>query len=255
MKNLYIMFGGSVDHYHNWFRVTYEIEKKLGIVFRRTGAEKFEGKKENVNIKIRFCWNPTRDKNYYEMKRYNETNFKSIVAIPADELSKRIKNPSVILFLGLCGGFKGKKGDIYLPEEFGEIFFEEKIIREKEVLEIKPKNKIKIKNYLKGKMKGLNGRVVTSNLTLMPKNIENEDKEILIKLTKNLIREGDLVDKESYQIVNEFKKECPVGVLMLASDILIIKKHMLNPLKFNPIKNKIRNSFTEAVNVMVGGLK
>jgi len=255
MKNLYIIFGGSVDHYHNWFRITYEIEKKLGIVLRRTGAEKFEGKKGDVNLKIRFCWNPTRDKNYYEMRKFNEINFKSIVAIPADELAKKIKNPSAILFLGLCGGFKGRKSDVYIPEEFDEIFFEEKIIREKEVLKVKPKNKIKIKNYLKRKMKGLSGKVVTSNLTLMPKNIENEDKDILIKLTKNLTREGDLVDKESYQIVKEFRKKCPVGVLMFVSDVLTIKKHMLNPHKFNPNKIKMKNHFSEAVKVAVGGLK
>ena len=152
-KNFYIIFGGSVNHYHTWFKVTQELERKLRIKLRRTHAEEFRGEKDGVNIIIRFCWNPIRDKNYYELKKYVETEFKDIVAIPASEIVKKIKNPVGVLFMGFCGSFKGKKHDVYVPEEFKEILFEEKFVREKEISKVRPKNKIKINNFLKNKIK------------------------------------------------------------------------------------------------------
>jgi hypothetical protein len=249
-KNFYIIFGGSVNHYHDWFRVTYEIEKKLKIKLRRTNAEEFRAKKGNLNIIIRFCWNPVRDKNYLNLKEYQETEFKDIVAVPASELVKKLKNPAAVLFLGLCGGFKGDKSDVYVPEDFKEIIFEEKFIREKEILKIKPKNKIKIKNFMKGIVEGKPARVITSNLTLMPKNMENESEDILIKLTNHLLKNGDVVEKETYQIVKEFSKKCPLGVVLVASDVLTIKKHMLRPHKFKPNRAKLKNIFSNAVKEM-----
>lgn len=251
MKKLYIVFGGSVGHYHNWFKVTYKIEKVLGIKLRRVSAEVFEGEKDNIPLKIMFCWNPIRDKNYYSMKEYAEREFKEIVSPPAEEIVKKIINPSAVLFLGLCGSFKGKKDDVFIPEEFKEIIFKEEFVRKKDILKISPKNSIKLDNFMKGKIEGKSAKAITSNLTLMPRNMENESKDILIKLTRSLIKSGDLVEKESYQIVKGMKGKCPVGVVLISSDVLTIKKHMLNPHKFFPNKEKIRKVFSKAVKEMI----
>jgi len=254
-KNLYVIFGGSVSHYHDWLRVTYEIEKKLRIKLKRTKAEEFKGKRDGINIVIKFCWNPIRDKNYYEMKKYEEIEHKAIVAIPANELVKKIKNPNAVLFLGLCGGFKGKKDEIYIPEEFKEILFKEKFVKNHEILTAKPLNKIKTKNFLKNKIKGKGAKVITSNLTLMPKNMEDESEESLIKLTNTLLKSGDVVEKESYQIVKKFNKKCPIGIVLIASDILTIKKHMLRPHKFNPNRENIKKTFSNSIKEMILNLK
>ena len=174
MKKITVIFGGSVGLYSGYFRIFDEIEKQLSCSVRRDSPYSFSTKIKDTRIEFKFCICPTRDKAYYSSKKYLETTWKEVVPVPADELVKKIKSDKV-LFLGICGSFKGKMGEISFPEEFHEILFEDVYIKHKEILKIKPMNKVAIKNILKEESDGKKKAVVTSNITLTPDAGENKD--------------------------------------------------------------------------------
>lgn len=254
-KKLTIIFGGPVGSYNDRHNTLFIIDKLTGCTLKRIAPEKFVGELDGVKLEVRFCWQPTRDDQYERTKRIAETKWKEIMAIPADELVKKIKKTDGVLLLGLCGAFNGKKGYIHLPNELKELRFKKSIIKHKEILKIKPKNLIKIKNDLIGSMYGRPARSVTSNLTLAPFNIENESEEHLAKLAKSLSKSGDVVEKESYEIAKAFKNKHPLGIMLMTSDVLKFKKHMMPSEGFTFDDKKFGGACAEAIKVMVNKLK
>jgi len=254
MKKLTIIFGGSIDYYDKNMGVFKEIGDVFGCSIKKIAKSKLTTKIKKINIEILFAYNPTRDKNYRVNKRYLETKWGQTVPAPADEIVKKIKKSDIVLFFGHCGGFSGKPGIIYTPETFKEIFFEEAIVKHKEIIKIKPKNKIKINNILAGKMQGKKATLITSNLTLNPSSIENNSKEHLIKLAKILSNAGDIVEKESYPVAKYFKDKVPLGVMVVCSDVLSIKKYMMDE-KFNPSPKKFSKACIKAIKIALKKLK
>ncbi len=256
-KKLTIIFGGSIDLYLKQMKTFGVIEKLNNWKFKRIAPEKLVGIIEGVKVEIRFCWNPVRDKNYEKFKKWIQKELKDIVAPPASELVKTIKKTDAVLFLGLCGAFKGKRNDVYLPNEFKEILFTDSLIKKEHVLKIRPKNLIKTINILIGKVSGKVSRALTSNLTLIDANAENKSKEIISRLGKNLRKYGDFVEKESYQIAKKFKGKLPLGFMVITSDVVSVKKHQMNLKKFCPEKDVkiIGWHFGEAIKAMINELK
>lgn len=254
MKKLTIIFGGSYDFYYKNMNVFAALEKALKFKLKHFKKEKLTAKIKDVELEIRFAYNPTRDKNYLASKKCLEIKWKQSVPLPADEVVKKIKKTDSVLFLGHCGGFKGKPGEIFLPEKFKEIFFEDIFVKHKEIIKTRPKNPMHIKNILTKKMSGKKATVITSNLTLNPSSIENKSEKHLIKLAKILSNAGDVVEKESYPIVKYFRKKVPLGVMMVSSDVLSIKKHMMTE-NFKPDKNKFSKACINAVKVVLKELR
>lgn len=249
MKKITVIFGGAIGLYNDYFRIFDAIEHYFKCIVRRVSAYKFDCKINNTKIEFRFCYNPTRDKNYYNNKKFLESMYRDLIPLPADELAKKIKNTDKVLFFGICGSFKGKISEIHTPEEFHEIFFNEVYIKHKEILKIKPMNKIEIKNILSEKIKGKKSKSITSNVTLTPNTIEKKDKAYLIILGEKLAKKGDIVDKESYQIAKYFKNKIPLGMMLMTSDILTIKKYMLTAKIFNPNKKKFNKNCIKAIKI------
>jgi len=252
---LTIIIGGSIDFYHNYMNLFKLVEKKEGWAFRRINFERFVARVKNVDIDVRFCWNPTRDKAYEKLKRSAEDKMKFIVHDPADELVKKIGKTDAVLFFGSCGAFLGKKGEVYVPQIFNELLFKKLIIDKALLKKLKPKGKISFNNHLRGKMVGKDCRVIISNLTLSPDNMKDKNKDLLIEVAKKLSDYGDVVEKESYQIVKGFKDKCPLGVVMVVSDVLSVKKHMMDQKHFKPNKNNLARVFIQSVKAMLGEIK
>ena len=241
MKKLTVIFGGTIGLYLGYFGLFRGIDKTFNCSVRRNGANSLFCRIEGINVDFKFCLNPIRDRNYLMLKQGKEKGFlKELVCLPAGELVGKIKKTDMVLFFGLCGGFRGRKSDIYFPEKFKEVFFNN-YVGKKEISKMKAFNQIRMNNLFLKKFKGKEIRVVISNLTLMPENIEDNCKESLILLSNTLLKYGNVVDKESYQIVKGFNGKVPLGIMLMASDVLSVKRNILkqgkgfkpNIIKFN----------------------
>jgi hypothetical protein len=248
-KKITLIFGGTVGLYTGYFRVFDAIEKQFGCEFRRILPDKVTGKIGEYEVECLFCITPVRDINYYASKKYNETRWKEVVPKPAEEIVKEV-NSDKVLFFGICGAFKGKKNEIYLPQEFHEILFKETYIKHEEILKIKPLNKIIFDNFLTNKINGKNTRAVTSNITLTYNCIEDRNKDYLIEMAKILLKDADIVDKEMYQIVKGLSKK-KLGLMVMSSDVLSIKKHMLEYKNFDLDKKKFNKSVIDSIKVIL----
>jgi hypothetical protein len=250
-KKLIVILGGSIDFYHNSLNLLKKVEEKTGWKIRRDDFENFSMQIDNTKIEIKFCWNPTRDLNYEEMKEYAKTKLKFIVHNPADELAKTIKSVDGILFLGHCGTLKGNKEEIYIPTKFTKLFFSTPFVLRENLEKNTPSEKLIFKNCLSQKINGKDACVITSNLTLCPENMQDKDEEILIKLAKHLMKYGDVVEKESYSLIKLLKNKCPFGIAMISSDVISVKEHMIRETNFNPDKDNFVNLFVKSTKVML----
>ena len=148
--------------------------------------------------------------------------------------------------MGLCGSLHGKKGDIHIPEKFKKIFFKRNFIKDSDILNIKVVNRLQIENFLSKKMNGKKSIVITSNLAIIPDYVENGTKG-LISLAKKLLISGDVVDKESYEIA-KFSKKSSIGIMLMTSDLIYRKNHMLrNGQPFNPSIKKFNRACIDSI--------
>lgn len=241
-----VIFGGNVGFYLYSLQTFNAIEKYFDVIIKRTGHFKFKTKINRIAIDFLFAYGPTRDQNYNIRKEKFAIGEKEIIPLPADEVVKKIKKSDVVLLFGLCGTFKGKKSEVYIPNCFKEILFEKEIIKHEEIFKIKLKNTIKIKNILRGKLNDKSSTMVTSNLTLMPRVMEDGKENSLILLADKLSKYADAVDKESYQIAKHFKNK-KLGIMLVASDVLSIKHHMMKENQFDPNKTKFNQNCINAL--------
>ena len=226
MKKITIIFGGNVEPYEHIVRTILE-------EFDIQKLDKHEGftiYASTINLIFEFvwCYGPTRDENYKRAIAFYLREYKQTLPPPADEVCKNIKKTDLVLFFGLCGAFKGQVNDVYLPTEFWEINFNARRITPKHITTVTPQNKIICDNLFIGKVKGKKSRQVTSNITLAPKLIEAEDPaHHLRKLAYKLFSFADTVDKESYEVVKALGGKFPIGLLVLASDVLDTKEFQM----------------------------
>ena len=224
-KRITIIFGGTFGLYIHTFK---EIDDKFGCRIMRNSIYNLKTKIKNVKIDFYICNSPVRDKNYYFQKEYLQSSpWKELIPPPADEIVKKIKKSDIILFFGYCGTFIGRKS-AYTPEIFKEIFFDTGRIMDINESRMKVEHEIKVKNILKKVISGETAKVITSNLTLAPYHSKPESKDKLIKIANILSKEGDIVEKESYQIVKHFKNKTQLGIYIQSSDILTNKRHMMS---------------------------
>jgi len=248
MKKITIIFGGNVGVYVYHFKTIKAIEDSLKCKIKRTGHFSFSTKVKNIFIDITFCYGPIKDGNYLKRKELFALNEKEIIPQPAEIIAKKIGDTSLVLLLGLCGGLKGNKSEIYLPTEFREILFEQNYIKKEKVLPIKKLKRISLHNYLLENMPGKKASALTSNLTFQPKSIEKENTELLLDITNSLSKSIDVIDKESYQIVEKLKEKYPIGVMLMASDVLNKKRFMLKG-NFKPNIKKFNANCVRAIKV------
>ena len=79
-------------------------------------------------------------------------------------------------------------------------------------------------------------------------------KDKLISLAKKLSKFGDVVEKESYQIVKHFRNKVPIGVYIQSSDVLTNKRHMLHR-KMETDKNKFNSNVVKSIKIALEKLK
>jgi len=228
MEKLTIILGGPVGIYQYNLKFFDAFEKKFKCKIMRNSEFSFSTKIKKTKVEFLFCFNPKRDKNYNLLKKYLAIEQKELMPPPSEVLAKRIKGNDPVLFFGLCGGFKGKIDQVYLPTQFKELNFGEDIIRHKVIEKLKPRKPITRKNILVGKIKGKKARIVTTNLTLAPKNVEKESMNHVRIMANKLLKHADAVEKETYQIAKNIDKKTPLGLLVVASDVLHKEKYMLN---------------------------
>ena len=235
MKKTAILLGGMPDNFIKDAKLFEGIEKKFNCTIKRIGEFEAETQMGDNYVKFFFCYKPRRDKNYLDSAKWYKKTWKSNISPPANEVAKKIKNFDMVIFFGFCGAFNEEKNRVCLPNKFSEIDFEESFIRLKHIDKIKASASIELNNILIGKIKGEKCRTVSSNLTLMPKNIEGNSKEHLKILASNLSKHADVVEMETYTIVKELDGKLPLGVFLFVSDVLDKDKDMLESkaIKFN----------------------
>jgi hypothetical protein len=248
MKKIVVVFGGLTEYYVQDMLIFKAIEKSFNCRIRRARSDKFITRLNDCNVEFRFCHEPLTEKNS-SAKKYTLNGRQFDAPISSGELVKKINKANIILFCGFCGGFHGKPGETYLPESCKEIFFRDLIIKHKEILAIAPKNEVCFRNILLNKMKGKEGTIITSNVTLTHKHIEGESREHLIKIAEILAKEGDAIDKESYQIVNYFKNKVPLGLVLTVSDVLSINKHMIHDRSYKLNYAQFRKNCINAIKI------
>lgn len=225
MKKLVVIFGGPVNVFEERLGFFKHFEKKFKVKINRTSELKFDTKVDGVEIDFLFAFCPQKDKAYLDSKKYIEKHYKEKVPLPAKELCQKIKKANVVLFFGTCGSFKGNKKQIYVPNKFRKINYSGDTILEKE-FEKNPSKEVELDNVLK--KLGQKATAITSNLTLMPACVENRDKKLVEKFGAKLSKWGDVIDKESYQIIKNLKNRFPIGAGLICSDV-ILKKQFLKP--------------------------
>lgn len=248
MKNIAVIFGGKLSLYISWFNVFKEIEGHFHCTIKRKGMHTFFTKINNMALTFYFCINPIRDNNYRAYEYYYSSTLKGVLPLPANEIAKKIRKDSdKILFAGLCGTIcNGRKGDIHTPKLFQKCYFPNSYIQKEQIPQIKPSDKIKIKNYLCLNKDKKKSKVITTNLTLVPDFIEG-GSEGLISLSQNLSSYGDIVDKESYEIAAQ-SNGIPIGLMLMTSDVLCRKNGMIkNTLSFVPNKRKFNNALMNSI--------
>ena len=85
---------------------------------------------------------------------------------------------------------------------------------------MKVKGRIDSDNLFSHYIRGKTGGVLTTNLALIPGNMEDKSKERLLHLARNLPESVNCVDMESYQIVKRFGSKVPIGIFLYSSDVI-----------------------------------
>lgn len=251
-KIITIIFGGTFGLYHHVFN---EIEKKLNCKIMRKSVYFLTTKIKSAEINFYICNSPVRDRNYYFQKKYLQSSqWKELIPPPANEIANKIKKSDTILFFGYCGTFKGKKS-VYVPGVFKEIFFNKSKIMDVDELKMKVENEIKTQNILKTVINGEDAKVITSNLTLAPYHAKPESKDKIIRIANILSNFGDVVEKETYQIVKHFNNKIPLGIYLQSSDVLTNKRHMLSHKGMETDKNKFNKNVIKSIKFALGKLK
>ncbi len=173
---------------------------------------------------------------------------------PANEVCRKVKNTDVVLFLGSCGAFRGKVNESYLPVDFWEMDFDSGIIRPVDTPRLLPKNKIHYDNILVGLVPGKKSVQATSNITLAPKLVEDEDKGYLQFLANILLQYADAVDKEMYPIVKLLGGKFPLGLLAVSYDVVGKEELMMQEWKTHWDENKFKEACVNAVKTVVANL-
>jgi len=190
------------------------IEEKFNSKLKRISKYHYDLKIPEALIQFYTCYKSRRDKSYEISKKYFKKN-KEDVPPPTKEVIKKINKADKVFVIGTCGAIKGGKNNFFVPDEFYEVFFKVPIKN----IQVKLRKPIRFNNLFSNIINGKDGGVLTSNLTLMPENLESKSKKDLSLLAKKLSFYVNCVDMESYPIIKKFYKK-PVGVLLYSSDVI-----------------------------------
>ena len=196
------------------------IEEKFNGELEKTGKFSRRLKTDNSIINFYGCYMPKGDRNYFISKKEFKEEENEDVPPPTNRVLKKIGDVDKVLFIGTCGAIKGTKNGIYIPTEFYETFFRDRYLGKRHVDELKIENRIRCSNLYSRLFDGRTGGVLTTNLALIPGNIEDKSKERLLHLAKKLPKDVNCADMESYQIVKKFGSRIPVGVFLYSSDVI-----------------------------------
>jgi len=239
-QKFYIILGGFPEAYNdpNFLNIISGISNNLKVQFTFNKKEiMYIGQAEDIEIRICFCWDPLRD-NFYNFfgNQYKSEYPTHTIPLPSYELVKNITDANAVLFLGLCGSFKDKIGELFLPDNFYLGCFKDDKVNDKnwkdgtvidsdDIENIKLNNKIHLNNYLSDKDSN-EINVITTNLTVIPKHVKKEVVSLFYNKLKSKI---NIVEKESYFIVEHFKKyKIPIGVGICSSDGLADPNNMMH---------------------------
>ncbi len=223
MKRLTLILGDP-NPLHNFSTFFKHFQKEFGVYLKLHKGVYYKLYEpviiEGIEVEFFGCYNPTRDANYNNVKEFFLKNKWGLIQPPADEICKEVKSTDVVLFVGTCGAFKGFNDEIYIPAEFREIDFKDSKITEENILHPMVSEPIHLNNFLVGKIKGKKGKVVSTNLTFAPLNIDGNPKESIRKLAFRMLKSADVVEKETYQVVKGLGNKFPLGILLIVSDVI-----------------------------------
>jgi len=199
------------------------LKKKLGCKIVRTGRFVYKTRLNNKEITFQFCFGPDNDLIWNKRKKREVSDLPPSIG----HLAKKGIKADKIYYLGFCGVFRGSVHDVFLPTKFVKVNFDSYSLHRKHVKNLKVSKPVKYDNKLVGLIKGDECTTVTSNQVLSLKYVENNSAEILQSLSRKLKKHADVVEMENYEVVRNFGKSHPIGILLYGTDLPEHKKHML----------------------------
>lgn len=226
MKKITILVGCWVGQFVKDIAFFKYLENNLKCKIKKKSEFVFETIINDKKIIFQFCFGPDNDKIWQERKRIRA---KDGLKLPPsiNHLAKIGINTDEMYYIGFCGIFNGKKNQIYLPNKFIKISFDEYMLRHKHKRKIKVSKKINYPNYLIGKIKGIPCTTITSNQVLSLKYVKDKSEEILKSISKKLSKHADIVEMENYEIIKNFGKKHKIGIMLYGTDMPGKKKSML----------------------------
>ncbi len=241
MKKITVLIGCWVGQFVKEIKFFEHLEKKLKCKVVRKSKFVYETEINDNKITFQFCFGPDNDKIWKERKEIRSKEGSSLPPSIGHLVKKGIKADE-IYYLGLCGVFKGKHYDVFLPNEFIKISFDKYTIHHGHLDKLEISKKIKHDNKLIGVIPGKKCSVVTSNQVLSLKYVKNRSHELLKALSKKLKTHADVVEMENYEIVKNFGNKHNIGILLFGTDKPANKekKSKTEPRRTNWIKfNKV----------------
>jgi glycerol-3-phosphate cytidylyltransferase-like family protein len=249
-KRILIFVGCWVEQFVKDIKFFDYLENKLGCKVKKKSKFVFETILNNHKVIFQFCFGPDNDKIWKERKKIRAKERMQLPPSISHIVKKGIKTDE-IYYLGFCGIFRGRKGKIYLPNQFIKINFNEYTLHHGHIDTIKVSKKIIYDNKLIGIVRGKKCTTVTSNQVLSLRYVKDKSEEVLKAISERLKLIADIVEMENYEIVKNFGKKHPIGIFLYGIDFPAKKGRMLGskPLKinwrkFNKLGTKMINKIT-----------
>lgn len=197
------------------------IEKKLSI--RITKLDKFSYKTtiKNKEIIFQFCFGSEENK----FRKIRERHWGKKLPPSIETISHKNNRFNAIYYIGFCGLINGKINEVYLPNSFKKIDFEDYWISQK--TKFKVSRKLRGNNLLLNKLRGRICTGLTSNQALLLKYMKNHNPETLRLLGKRLSGQADIIDMEGWGIMKYFSGNYLIGLAYLGTDSPVRKEYVL----------------------------
>ena len=236
VSSVALVIGGTEQLYLNErANLLHAIEEAFGCKLRGEGPFRYQTHIGGSTLTVYFALNPTRDANYEAYRRYAMSQLGHDLPPPACEVGMyAFSKAKCVLFCGLCGGLRGRVGDVHIPRRFCSLSFASSYLDASDIRNARPTDGVEIDNILAGIFPIAASRAITSNLTLAPEFLKG-GVAALRDFATYLRSFGDVIDKESYQIAVLARRR-PTGILLMTSDIVADPTLMLRngkPLRFD----------------------
>lgn len=230
-KEITILIGCWVSQFVKEIKFFDYLERNLKCKVKKKSKFTFETEVNNTRVTFQFCFGPDNDKVWKERRKIRGSSLPPSIG----HLAKKGIKADSIYYLGLCGIFRGKKNEVYLPNKFLRVNFDEYTLHHGHIDKLMVSSEIKYNNKLIGLIKGEKCTTITSNQVLSLRYVKDNSVEVLKAISNKLKLHADVVEMENYEVVKNFGKTHPIGIFLYSIDNPSKKGHMIGakPLKVN----------------------